>query len=280
MNQITQGSVISGVRFENYKGTYCSAVVITARCDLANKGKVGKVFYLCAVPLKEWVLSRKGIGIIAAKEIKNCQEKLESITKRYGLDLQALIQFSEEEVQTVLLDVKMNEQHIKELCENMRIKKEFACIKYSNSRFIELLKEDKFKKELVAKLKEIADGKNTHLCFIPRDAYNNDMCFSDGLIVDLEEIDCFTTEVKEMIEDYRIDKLELSRTDYEKWNKVFCLSEEPGYVIVDACLKSPWIEYLMQKFSYSFTRIGVDNMQKEHAQEFVTNWLQGHKEED
>ena len=70
MNQITQGSVISGVRFENYKGTYCSAIVITARCDLANKGKVGKVFYLCAIPLKEWVLSRKGIGIIAAKEIK------------------------------------------------------------------------------------------------------------------------------------------------------------------------------------------------------------------
>ena len=61
--------------------------------------------------------------------------------------MKALIQFSEEEVQTVLLDVNMDEQHIKELCENLRIKKEFACIKYSNSRFIELLKEEKFKKE-------------------------------------------------------------------------------------------------------------------------------------
>lgn len=40
------------------------------------------------------------------------------------------------------------------------------------------------------------------------------------------------------------------------------------FVIADSIIKSPWIEYVLQQFAYSFIRIGVDNANEYEAKEF------------
>ena len=44
----------------------------------------------------------------------------------------------------------------------------------------------------------------------------------------------------------------------------------PGYAMPEFDIVSPWIEYIMQRFSNAFIRIGVDGPQKEDVQSMVS----------
>ena len=70
MSSITQGTVISGVQSEKYKGINCCAIVINARCDLAQE-KTNKIYYLIAMPLEEWMFSSIGIPMYCSNGLKN-----------------------------------------------------------------------------------------------------------------------------------------------------------------------------------------------------------------
>ena len=48
MNYINQGTVLYGMRSEKYPEKMCYAVIISARCDIANN-KITKLYYLIAV---------------------------------------------------------------------------------------------------------------------------------------------------------------------------------------------------------------------------------------
>ena len=74
--EITQGSIITGVRSAQYQGESCCAVVITARCDLANC-KIDKVYYLIALPIDDWFFSETGSSVLLHSY------KLNLVNRRY-----------------------------------------------------------------------------------------------------------------------------------------------------------------------------------------------------
>ena len=98
---LTQGTVISSLRSKKYFGEECFAVIITARCDLANN-KVGKVFFLEALPLDEWVLSQSGMQYVLIGSCKNIVDEIEKLFTNYGLDWETIRTFSLDEFNTVV----------------------------------------------------------------------------------------------------------------------------------------------------------------------------------
>ena len=58
-------------------------------------------------------------------------------------------------------------------------------------------------------------------------------------------------------------------------NKIFFFEDKDDFVIADSIIKSPWIEYVLQQFAYSFIRIGVDNANEYEAKEYCDNILEG-----
>jgi len=63
-----------------------------------------------------------------------------------------------------------------------------------------------------------------------------------------------------------IQSRDLSEKDIQNYNVQFFLKDPPGYALAEFDISHPWIEYLMQRFSNAFIRIGVDGPQKEHIQ--------------
>lgn len=266
MGEITQGSIVYGVRSNLYLNTNCCAIIISAKCDLAQK-KTEKVFYLEALPLYQWLISKKGIDTISTVT-KNNKRNSMSKYDRAGLNIDTLLSFSEEEAKVVIYDPELDltDKERRELMEGYQEYQYISELGSGEDALSRLLGKDKNVKK---RIKEITDGKNTHLCFIPEDAYKNNGCFNDGLLVDLQQIDFFTVEEIELIVRCQIDSKTLSIEEMTQYDKKFCLSMEPGYAIVAESISSPWIEYIMQKFSNSFIRIGVDNMQEKHIEEFL-----------
>jgi len=117
-------------------------------------------------------------------------------------------------------------------------------------------------------LLKIANGTVMHYAFIPEDAYLKNSCIHKGLIVDLQELEYISLEVAEVLSkcEMDIENINLSKKNIETYNNQFCLKDPPGYALAECDIYPPWIEYLMQRFSNAFIRIGVDGPQKEHIQ--------------
>ena len=270
MGEITQGSIICGVRSNLYPNENCCAIIISARCDLAQK-KTEKVFYLEALPLNRWLISKKGIGTLSIATKNNKRNSLKNYCDKAGLDVDTLLSFSEEDARLVILDpdLHLSKKDRDGLMEGYQECKYISELNKGVDALSWLLGKDKGVKK---RIKEIIDGNNLHLCFIPEDAYKKNGCLNDGFIIDLQQIDCFTVEEIEMIEKCQIDSKTLNNEDATRYDAKFCLSMEPGYAIAIECITSPWIEYVMQKFSNSFIRIGVDNMQDKHIEQFLSKY--------
>lgn len=268
MNQITQGTLIRGVRFAKYPDISCSGVVITARCDLANT-KTEKIFYICAVPLSEWIFSHEGIRIVFSSKINDISNKLNSVCSKYGLDYEALLSFSKDEREVVIQDKDLNiiesdRNTISDLIGQLQVFIADSVDRIELNSVIE-----KTKKSVIKALVDISNGKVSHFCFLPEKALFNTKCINNGFIIDLQEIDYLTREEAEILCECIMDSQSLSPNRIKKYKDKFTLNDGLGYSIIDCTIQSPWIEYIMQRFSNSFTRIGVDNMQKEEATQAV-----------
>ena len=263
---VTQGTVISSLRSKKYIGEECFAIIITARCDLANK-KVGKVFFLEALPLNEWILSQSGMQYILIGSSKNIVDELEKLLTKYELNWETIKTFSSDEFNTVVdssVTVQGDNEKIKELYNKyIEITKEYSS-KDERKNVIR-----NHKKDVCNSINKIVSGQNTHYVYIPHDGLSCD--FKKGLIVDLQEVDYFNLEEIEDIISYKIDVQNGNLSDEKKvyYDKKFYIYEGIGYAIPVCDIKSPWIEYLMQHFSNVFLRIGIDTPQKEIVKKMI-----------
>ena len=267
MNKIlTQGTVISSLRSKKYLQEICFGVIITARCDLANK-KVRKVFYLEALPLEEWVLSQCGTNYVLIGKTKNIVEQIERILNNYDLDWGTIKTFSLEEFNTVVdseITVRRDNIKIKELYNKyMEITKQYSN-KIERKNVVRTYKND-----VCNSISTIISGQNTHYLYIPPDGMS---CgFEKGLIVDLQEVDYLNFEEIEDLISYKIDIQNSNLSDEKKthYDKKFYIYEGVGYSMPVCNINSPWIEYLLQHFSNAFSRIGIDTPQKETVTQMI-----------
>lgn len=279
MYNITQGTIISGIRSEKYPDTVCSGIVISARCDLANC-KVHNVYYLVAIPVREWLLSDEGFHTVLTGRINDLENKLESKIQGQQLDWESMKNFTPDEFEKVITEQCQN---VKQRDRDDWIANFKTYTQYNTTGLPTKIKRGILSQEqrpITSYLQSVANGQATHILYIPEDAYLDNQCLDDGLIVDLEELDRVDAKTIDVICAYEMDSQShlLSEEEIVAYNRRFFLYDEPGYAVPDCDIKSPWIEYLMQRFSNSFIRIGVDGPQKTNIQSMLSSVFDGGKQ--
>lgn len=262
MYSLTQGTVISGIRSEKYPGTMCNGVVISARCDVANC-KIRNIYYLVAVAVEDWLLTDEGFHAVLVTKVNELADKIETKLQKVGLDWNTLRNFSASDFEKVVRDDEVGLKQNADSCmESYKTYMRYQSNGLSTEERRSILQIEK--KSVNKYLLSVVNGQVTHYVFVPQDAYKEDKCLDRGMIVDLQELDRFSIETAEIICSLEMDTKCKKLTDKQKdeYDKRFFLSDGAGYAMPEFNVKSPWIEYIMQHFSNSFIRIGVDGPQK------------------
>lgn len=270
MYLLTQGTIISGVRSNKYLDTKCYGIVISARCDLANC-KISKIYYLIAVSSDDWLLSDEGFNTVLSQRSNELESQLQNKLNMNGLDWASLKNFSVEEFATVVHDSEVGLKKDANKClASFETFKQYTsgCLKRAEKQ--EVLSKEM--KNISSYLLSIANGQMIHFIYIPESAYLKDGSIDKGLIIDLQELEYISIADAEKLANFEIDVKNKLLTEEEKehHNNRFFLFDSPGFAIAEWDIKSPWIEYLMQRFSNAFIRIGVDSPQKESIQTMIT----------
>ena len=268
MYSLTQGTIITGVRSDKYSNIRCNGVVISARCDLANC-KISKIYYLIAVPSDDWLLSDEGFNIVLSQRQNDLEDKLQTKLGGSGLDWSTLKSFSVEEFSTVIHDQEVGLKK-----DTDKVLEVFRTFKNYTSKYLELGDKKAIlqneSKSVASSLLKIANGQMMH--YIPENAYIKDGSIDRGLIIDLQELEYISIRDAERLVNCEIDiqSKDLSEVDKQRYNNCFFLMDWPGYAMAAYDIASPWTEYIMQRFSNAFIRIGVDGPQKEDVQSMVS----------
>ena len=270
MYSLTQGTIITGVRSDKYSNIRCNGVVISARCDLANC-KISKIYYLIAVPSDDWLLSDEGFNIVLSQRQNDLEDKLQTKLGGSGLDWSTLKSFSVEEFSTVIHDQEVGLKK-----DTDKVLEVFRTFKNYTSKYLELGDKKAIlqneSKSVASSLLKIANGQMMHYIYVPENAYIKDGSIDRGLIIDLQELEYISIRDAERLVNCEIDiqSKDLSEVDKQRYNNCFFLTDWPGYAMAEYDIASPWTEYIMQRFSNAFIRIGVDGPQKEDVQSMVS----------
>lgn len=100
MKDVTQGTLIYGMRSIKYPGVMTYGIIISAACDLAQD-KIDKVFYLSAIPIKEWLCSDKGFELVTAAPALNYKNNLIKNLEKYELSWEVVQTLSPQEFELV-----------------------------------------------------------------------------------------------------------------------------------------------------------------------------------
>ncbi len=255
-NTITQGTLIYGLRSEKYPNIPCYGIIISARCDLANC-KISRAYVISALNVEEWV-NQIGLNLAIEELIKTKSNYLKDWSLKHNINFHIIEDFSLEEI---IKNIKDKEIKIKN--QDLLYKKWEEYLEYKkmlNNKAI-ITEHAYYKKILLKardKLKEISNEKNTHFCYISVSEYNNTSSSKEGIIVDLLDLYQFPMELVERLEKDELDYLILKPEERISFNKSTFLEDETDFITVIGQIKSPCIEWLMQKFSFSFIRIGID----------------------
>lgn len=270
MYSLTQGTIITGVRSDKYPNIRCNGVVISARCDLANC-KISKIYYLVAVPSDDWLLSVEGFNIVLSQRQNELEDKLQAKLGGSGLDWSTLKSFSVEDFSTVIHDQEVGLKKDTE-----KVLEIFLTFKNYTNKYLEpgdkkaILQNEN--KSVASSLLKIVNGQMMHYIYVPENAYIKDGSIDKGLIIDLQELEYISIRDAERLANCEIDiqSKDLSDADKQRYNNYFFLMDWPGYAMAECDIASPWTEYIMQRFSNAFIRIGVDGPQKEDVQSMVS----------
>lgn len=284
---IDQGTVIYGIRSAKYPAIPCYGVIITARCDIAQR-KVPKYYFLIAVDASDWFCTEHGYELAYNEKIKNLKNEI--ICKANELELNGDVLISLDcDVLAAVLSSKREEyagnrkylQKIDTLLNKLEEYSVFAGKNMTNSKRSEAIR--KQPQIAVEELKKIYKGEKHHYYFLPQHAYLKNSVFSTGLIVDLLEIGELSLEDADRIKspgiDYQIlpkrptpeEMIEVIRTGNQqqidgmfsdineniRLTSAYWLKDNSDFVGFEGTIQSPWCEHLMQRFSNAFIRIGI-----------------------
>ena len=252
MQKLDQGTVIYGIRSEKYPEVRCYGIIVSARCDVANC-KVRRLYYIIGVDVNDWIVTETGFTHVLNAKLREIEGRIYTTVKEAGLDPDTLLTFDEKSVRRVLAEEtdKKTAETILRLHHDYRI--------YFTKDIEERRKLIKANLKTVrAQVREINKGKHVHLYYLPQAAYMDKEELLKGLIVDLQELEAISIADAEVLEKGQIDRKlrEFDKTDH--YNKFCWLEAEDDFAAIDCQIKSPWCEHLMQRFSNSFIRIGLD----------------------
>lgn len=256
---LTQGTIFSCGFAENYAGTRVHGLILTARCDAAQK-KVPIYSFIPVVSLADWLL--KDGGEIALQRCIDAQENsIEEMFKAQGISPSVLRTTDYPTIrEKLLLPMLENRKISKEKLE--KIDKWFViiseCRRAISSKTNAHVKKalPHAKKQVESVLKDLAGNKLVGH-YLLKDMPTERESSRDSVAL-LREIHHMPSLLSERI---------LEGIDHRSWvdsplNGACCpvFVSEDDYCVAVTRLRSPRIEHLMQSWSLLFTRIGVDDI--------------------
>ena len=103
ISAIDQGTIIYGLRSSKYPTVPCYGVIITARCDIAQK-KVPKYYFLVAVDASQWFCTEHGYGIVYQPLVKSFRSNIGTMAGEVDLNGDVLVSLSSSDLETVMED--------------------------------------------------------------------------------------------------------------------------------------------------------------------------------
>ncbi len=236
----SQGTLFNCAYSINYTNEEILGLVITARCDIANKGKVSFYNFIPAVPFSKWkekelidLLKKRVFNDQLAKYLQLIKQAkfTESNLETYGYDKVLYIIKKEKRLKTDEIKRLEESRHKINLLQNL-------------TPFVELRKH--FHKDIKKIIDSIIENKESDYFFI------DNILGYGATIVNLREIYMLKKELGDAIP----NGLELTATPNKSGINI---NTGNGLCSVVGQLKSPYTELLLQRFSTNFMRIGVDN---------------------
>ncbi len=269
MEYLKQGTIIYGFKSHKYNENVSYAVIISARCDIAND-KISKLYYLSAVDAKAWFVSEAGFHVVYDDYINNVRNDFKQILTKYKLDSELLLKFPLKKGISVLTEYEENQSKLNKLIEKYTRTYNICSGCLDVDKKTKIIHDNP--KNMINFLDQITKGNMNHYFYLPHSAYSLGGEMHEGLIVDLQEIGILTIEDAKQIKspgiDFRLlDKMnELER---KRLQDTYWLQDDTCFVDVEATISSPWCELLMQRFSNDFIRIGVDGANKNDFEKLV-----------
>lgn len=253
--ELTQGTIFTCAISENYRDCDAFGLIITARCDVSN-GKAPIFSYIPVVSYLDWV-QKDGAEIVASRISANCSGELRKIVKGAGLSETIMETISHISVQE-FLDKDLSKDgkgRSKRFHENMK-KKETADTHLSSptpqsSRSI-ILENSGVYHGLV---KELTGNGVADYHYLDQIEFGKK---PSGYVALLREIRFMPARVAARI---------IEGLDSENYaalesggNGGMNFRSQDDYAMPIGLLQSPFIEFLMQRLTNLFSRIGVTDL--------------------
>ena len=233
---VTQGSIINCCISSNYANSSVDGIIITPRCDLAHEGKVYYVHYLPIVDFKEWFLY-DGKKYLYSRWYLKRKEKFFDLCKRYSLP--NCLNKKDLYEQMALKVVPQNNYH-----QFLDVLNNYFSASYGCAEFIQYLTGKEAKKQIVKNLLQ----DNLPAFYLLDNWEKNKSSYKVILLRELRRISFSTI----MRIDGGIECKSINKQEDE-------LEVEGDLCFVQTQVASPFMEHIMQRFSYNFCRIGVDD---------------------
>lgn len=259
LGQFTQGTVFTCGYAEDYPGKIVHGLVITARCDAAQR-KVPIFSFIPVVSLRDWIF-KDGAEITLRRVIDDSENTLENILEDCKLSLTVLRTASKNEiVEKLLRPLAENDRKIEAKIQKFQAAQssidlaEEALSNGSEELVCKALK--KAPKLLDKVIKELSGNK-----IMGHYLLRGMMTLMDeegDHVALLREVHHIPNSVAQRILN-GISAIEWS-SDLANLARCPVFLNDESYSMPVAKLRSPWIEHLMQIWSLLFTRIGVEDI--------------------
>jgi hypothetical protein len=255
----TQGLVFFGARSEFYPSIPCYGIVITARCDFAQK-KVKLVHYVTAVPMAEWI--KNDCALMIGEEIgENAQKNVKKHMERLGLNSDLSSDLGPSKCERVLLSYEASGKYRELISKEIRKWNLGNQMKDGTLSQLEinnlLINDPEFSGKKKEKVNLIVSHKMSGYYYLP----SIDLSLgSDGLVANFRDIRSIRIDIFDLMLSKRLDCLDKSILHNEELKNIFVLNESKDFAIDVGIIVSPVLEHFMQSFALLFTRIGVEDV--------------------
>ena len=244
---LTQGTIITNCVAEGCNSSKVWGVIITPRCDLAHLGKVNTVHYLPMLNVADW-LNNIGKAELEEEWMKVVKNDINNAMKQWGIEAD-------------FLSMKIQYQDLLAICEakeRSNSKKELFK-KNCNSYFYKdkiLFKEFINSKSAKKYVKDLVGGNNNRYYLL--EDWNDSSNFKVIILRDIRRINIDIARKFVCGFDYTEhgeDVFKQNDLNYDSLESCF-----DGLYYIENQIQSPYIEHILQRFSYNFTRVGVNDM--------------------
>lgn len=248
--KLTQGTIFTCALTENYLDCDAYGLIITARCDVANE-KTPLFNYVPVISYRDW-MSRDGVSIVASRALANATGEIKRSIKSAGLAESIFDTLSQDSILRLIEEedtTKDRKSRVKKVRDNFSIIRKSKEIIFGSDKkaaAIFLKENNGIYKGLVKDLLSNAVADFHYLEEIEFEGR------TDGYVISLREIRHMPSSAAVRILE-GMTKMDFDRLDASGLH----FRSDDDYAMPIGLLKSPHIEFLMQRITNLFARIGV-----------------------